>query len=240
MSSATHSSTADGAGTDAGPILRLDDVSRVFPAGDGEVKALTEVNLSLKGGELVMVMGPSGAGKTTLLQVCGALLRPTTGNVWLGDLELGRLSDIQLTEVRLERVGFVFQAFQLLANLTALENVRLVLEAAGRPKADADSRARELLQGLGLKGRLAARPATLSGGEKQRVAVARALANDPPLILADEPTGNLDSKTGAAVMALLDDAVRNRGKTVLCVTHDRRVEEFADRVVWIEDGRLRP
>ena len=221
----------------AEPVLRLEDVTKVF--GDaGPVRAVDEVTLDLRPGELVLVMGPSGAGKTTLLQVCGGLLRPTSGKVWLDGTEITTLSEKQLPPLRLSKIGFVFQAFQLLANLTALENVRLVLEAAGRSRGDADDRARALLTGLGLEDRLRALPATLSGGEKQRVAVARALANDPPLVLADEPTGNLDSRTGAAVMRLLDEAVRERGKAVLCVTHDHRVREFADRVLWIEDGRL--
>jgi putative ABC transport system ATP-binding protein len=222
----------------ADAVLRLDDVSKVFASGV-EVTAVSDVSLTLRRGELVLIMGPSGAGKSTLLQMCGALLRPTQGKVWLDDVEVSALTEKQLPPIRLAKLGFVFQAFQLLANLTALENVRLVLEAARRPRADADKKARELLAGLGLEGRLEARPATLSGGEKQRVAVARALANDPPLILADEPTGNLDSRTGAAVMRLLEEAVRERGKSVLCVTHDHRVRDVADRVLWIEDGRLK-
>jgi putative ABC transport system ATP-binding protein len=222
----------------ADAVLRLDDVSKVFASGV-EVTAVSDVSLSLRRGELVLIMGPSGAGKSTLLQMCGALLRPTQGKVWLDDVEVSALTEKQLPPIRLAKLGFVFQAFQLLANLTALENVRLVLEAARRPRADADKKARELLAGLGLEGRLEARPATLSGGEQQRVAIARALANDPPLILADEPTGNLDSRTGAAVMRLLEEAVRERGKSVLCVTHDHRVRDVADRVLWIEDGRLK-
>jgi putative ABC transport system ATP-binding protein len=202
------------------------------------VTAVDDANLDVTAGELVLLMGPSGAGKSTMLQLCGGLLRPTSGEVWLGDVEVTALTEKRLPAVRLAKVGFVFQAFQLLANLTALENVRLVLEAAGRPKADAEARAKDLLVELGLEGRLRNLPATLSGGQKQRVAVARALANDPPLILADEPTGNLDSKTGQAVMRLIEAAVRERGKSVLCATHDPRVRDVADRVVWIEDGHL--
>jgi putative ABC transport system ATP-binding protein len=226
----------DGAAADA--VLRLEDVSRVFGEGPSTVTAVNRANLTVRPGELVLLMGPSGAGKSTLLQLCGALLRPTRGRIWLSGDEVTALDEKRLPAIRLARIGFVFQAFQLLANLTALENVRLVLEATGRPRADADSRARALLVQLGLEERLAARPATLSGGQKQRVAVARALANDPPLILADEPTGNLDSKTGAAVMRLLETAVRERGKSVVCATHDQRVQEVADRIVWIEDGHL--
>jgi putative ABC transport system ATP-binding protein len=218
-------------------VLRLEDVTKTY--GD-DVTAVAGISMGIKAGEFVLVMGPSGSGKTTLLQICGALLRPTTGRVWLAETEVGILTEKRLPTVRLAKVGFVFQAFQLLANLTALENVRIVLETAGRQRSDAETRARTLLSELGLEARLNALPATLSGGQKQRVAVARALANDPPLILADEPTGNLDSKTGAAVKQLLNAAVRERGKSVLCVTHDYRVRDVADRVLWIEDGRLRP
>ncbi len=232
------SGEAGGEASSPEPVLRLDDVSKTFGEGGSAVKAVVDAKLTLNPGELVLLMGPSGAGKSTLLQLCGALLRPTTGKIWLAGDEVTALNEKRLPAIRLAKVGFVFQAFQLLANLNALENVRLVLEAAGKNRADADRRARELLTELGLEDRLRAKPATLSGGQKQRVAVARALANDPVLVLADEPTGNLDSKTGAAVMRLLETAVRERGKTVLCATHDQRVKEVADRIVWIEDGHL--
>ncbi len=222
----------------AEPVLRLEGVSKTFGDGPSAVNAVVDASLTLQPGELVLLMGPSGAGKSTLLQLCGALLRPTSGTIWLAGDEITALDEKRLPAIRLAKLGFVFQAFQLLANLNALENVRLVLEAAGKSRANADRRARDLLTELGLEDRVRAKPATLSGGQKQRVAVARALANDPPLVLADEPTGNLDSKTGAAVMRLLETAVRERGKSVLCATHDQRVKEVADRIVWIEDGRL--
>jgi putative ABC transport system ATP-binding protein len=221
-------------------VLQLKGVTRVFGAGDAAVTAVADANLELPKGELVLLMGPSGAGKSTMLQICGALLRPTSGEVWLDGTHVTALTEKKLPAVRLAKLGFVFQAFQLLANLTALENVRLVLEAAGKSKADAEARAKELLEELSLSHRLHSKPATMSGGEKQRVAVARALANEPPLILADEPTGNLDSKTGAAVMRLLLAAVKERGTSVLCATHDNRVLEVADRIVRIEDGRIGP
>ena len=218
-------------------VLELEDVTKVFGSGPAEVTAVADASMRLEKGELVLLMGPSGAGKSTLLQLCGALLRPTSGTVRLDGTDVTALSEARLPDIRLKKIGFVFQAFQLLANLNAVENVRLVLEAAGHP--DADGRARELLGSLNLDHRLLARPATMSGGEKQRVAVARALANDPPLILADEPTGNLDSKSGAAVMDLLVKAVKERGTSILVATHDDRVRAVADRIVRIEDGLLR-
>jgi len=217
-------------------VLALEDVTKVFGSGPAEVTAVAGATLQLDKGELVLLMGPSGSGKSTLLQLCGALLRPTWGTVRLDGVDVTALGEARLPDIRLKKIGFVFQAFQLLANLNAVENVRLVLEAAGRP--DPEGRARELLGHLNLDHRLLARPATMSGGEKQRVAVARALANDPPLILADEPTGNLDSKSGAAVMDLLVEAVRERGTSILVATHDDRVRAVADRVVRIEDGVL--
>ena len=220
-------------------VLELKDVTKVFGAGPSEVTAVSDATFRIEPGELVLLMGPSGSGKSTLLQLSGGLLRPTAGEVWLDGTEVTALTEKRLPGVRLAKLGFVFQAFQLLANLNAVENVRLVLEAAGSGRTDADAKAKAMLGELGLDHRLKALPATMSGGEKQRVAVARALVNDPPLILADEPTGNLDSKSGAAVMNLLVKAVRERSKSVLCATHDHRVRDLADRVIWIEDGRLR-
>jgi putative ABC transport system ATP-binding protein len=220
------------------PTLRLDGVSKTFGAGEAAVRAVREVSLAVEEGELVLVMGPSGSGKTTLLAMCGALLRPDTGTVWLGDTELTDLSERQLPEVRLRRVGFVFQSASLLANLTALENVRVVPEAAGVGAREADRVARARLDDLRLSHRLDVLPETLSGGERQRVAIARALANDPPLLLADEPTANLDSRSGYQLMHTLERLVRERGKTVVAVSHDHRIEDVADRVLWLEDGHL--
>ncbi len=218
--------------------LRLDHVTKVYGEGAEAVTAVTGASLRVDPGEVVLVMGPSGSGKTTLLAMCGALLRPTAGRVWVGGADVTALTEKQLPHLRLSRVGFVFQAFNLLANLTVLENVRIVPELAGLGRARADLRARELLDELTLGPRLHFLPDKLSAGEKQRVAIARSLANDPPLVLADEPTGNLDSKAGAQVMRLLEALARERGKAVVCVTHDGRIEGIADRVLWLEDGRL--
>ncbi len=222
----------------AGPALVLEGVTKVYEPGGQAVTAVREASLTATPGELVLVMGPSGSGKTTLLQVCGALLRPTSGRVWVDGTEVTALDEKRLPRLRLFKLGFVFQAFHLLANLTALENVRLVMEAAGTARAEAGARARQLLVDLGLEHRLDFPPVKLSGGEKQRVAIARALANDPPLILADEPTGNLDSRVGAEVTRLLEAAAKEHGKAVVCVTHDHRIAPLAHRVLWLEDGRL--
>ncbi|MFP5326367.1 MAG: ABC transporter ATP-binding protein, partial [Acidimicrobiia bacterium] len=219
-------------------LLLLEHVSRTFGQGESAVAAVDDVSLDVASGEIVLIMGPSGSGKTTLLAMCGALLRPTGGRIVLGGVDITALGERDLPELRLRRIGFVFQAGNLLANLTALENVRIVRDAAGVSRRDGDQRARALLNGLGLEARLAARPDQLSGGERQRVAVARALANDPPLLLTDEPTANLDSRAGSHLVHTMEHLARERGKTVVIVTHDHRIAGIADRVLWLEDGHL--
>jgi len=185
-----------------------------------------------------VIMGPSGSGKTTLLSIAGGLLRPGSGSVRVAGMNLTELDAGALAGLRLKQVGFVFQAFNLLGSLTAQENVALVMNLAGRKDSTVDSDSSRILNRLGLGGRLSHVPADLSGGEKQRVAIARALANDPPLILADEPTGNLDSRSGRDVMMLLSDLTREENKAVVVVSHDPRILDIADRVIWLEDGRL--
>jgi putative ABC transport system ATP-binding protein len=222
----------------AAPVLQAENVTKVYGEGDTGVHALSDVSMTAAPGEFVLVMGPSGSGKTTLLAACGALLAPTAGRIWVSGTEITALDERRLPGLRLHTMGFVFQSFNLLANLTALENVRIVAEAAGRSRAEAGSRARELLGELRLSHRLDVLPDKLSGGERQRVAIARALTNDPPLILADEPTGNLDSRSGYQVMHMLELLAKERGKTVVAVTHDHRIEDVADQVLWLEDGRL--
>ncbi len=220
-------------------VLELQNVTKVYGSGHTAVTAVRGVDLQVRSGEIVLIMGPSGSGKTTLLSIAGLLLRPTEGRVSVVGQEVNGLSQRQLAALRLRKLGFVFQAYNLLGALTARENVELVMNLAGTRGAAARRRAEELLNMLGLGHRLNHRPADLSGGEKQRVAIARALANDPPLILADEPTGNLDSKTGREVMELLCCGLgREQGRAIVIVTHDHRLKEIADRVLWLEDGRL--
>jgi putative ABC transport system ATP-binding protein len=219
--------------------LQLYDVSKIYGTGHTAVHAVNRVNLNVAPGEIVLIMGPSGSGKTTLLSVAGLLLHPTEGQVWLGNQEVSRLNERDLPALRLRNVGFVFQAYNLLAALTARQNVELVMNMAGINGAAARKRSIELLTMLGLEHRLNHLPAELSGGEKQRVALARALANNPPLILADEPTGNLDSKSGREVMELLCCGLgRDQGRSIVIVTHDHRLRDIADRVLWLEDGHL--
>jgi putative ABC transport system ATP-binding protein len=218
--------------------LRLHGVTKTFGEGDGAVRAVEDVSMEVATGEIVLVQGPSGAGKSTLLAICGGLLRPDAGSVELGGVDLTTLGERDLPEVRLRRVGFIFQSANLLANLTALENVKLVLEAAGCAPRDALDRARELLSDLRLERRADTLPEKLSGGERQRVAIARALANDPPVVLADEPTANLDSRTGYQLMHTLEVLAKEQAKTVVAVTHDHRIEDVADRLLWLEDGQL--
>ena len=221
------------------PPLRLEAVTKTFGQSDSAITAVEDVSLEVATGEIVLVQGPSGSGKSTLLAICGGLLRPTHGTVSLDGVDLTDLGERELPEIRLRRVGFIFQSANLLANLTALENVKLVLEAAGVAPREAYERAHGLLADLHLEHRTDALPEKLSGGERQRVAIARALANDPPLILADEPTANLDSRTGYQLMHTLELLAKEQDKTVVAVTHDHRIEDVADRLLWLEDGRLR-
>lgn len=220
------------------PVLRLDSVSRTFGDGAAAVTAVDDVSLDVARGELILVMGPSGSGKTTLLAMCGALLRPTGGRIWIVEDELTAMSERSLPDLRLRQIGFIFQSANLLSNLSAAENVRIVLDATGAPRAAADDRVRDLFAALRMTDRADRRPEQLSGGERQRVAIARALANDPPLLLADEPTANLDSRAGYQLMHTLELLTKEQGKTVVIVTHDSRIADVADRVVWLEDGRI--
>ncbi len=224
---------------DRSMVLQMQAVTKVYGAGDAAVAALDSVDFQAQTGEVVVVMGPSGAGKTTFLTIAGALLRPTAGTVEIAGTDITRLREKDLPAIRREKVGFIFQSFNLLEALTALENVRLVIADEATTERAATNRARELLDMLGLSHRLKSLPKQLSGGEKQRVGIARALANNPDLILADEPTANLDSKRGLEVMRLLRRIAIELDKGVVVVSHDHRMREVAHRVVWLEDGRFR-
>ncbi len=220
-------------------VLELNNVSKIYGSGHTAVNAAIGIDLQVKPGEIVLIMGPSGSGKTTMLSMAGLLLNPTSGDIRVADQTIGDLNQRQLASLRLRKLGFVFQSYNLLGALSARENVELVMNIAGVRGKVAYQRAVGLLEVLGLDHRLDHRPADLSGGEKQRVAVARALANDLPLILADEPTGNLDSKTGQEVMELLCCGLgRDQGRAIVIVTHDQRLKAIADRVLWLEDGKL--
>jgi len=218
--------------------LRADAVEKVYGEGDAEVRAVDGASVTLTAGEVTLVMGPSGSGKTTLLFLLGGLLRPTAGHVWVDGHDLAALPERKLPYVRLRNFGFVFQDFNLLANLTAQENVQVPMELAGVRAAKARERAANLLKRLGLGARLDFLPEKLSGGEKQRVSIARALANRPRVLLADEPTANLDSKLGKEVADLLKRVARKTGAAVLMVSHDARIVDTADRLLLMEDGHL--
>ena len=219
-------------------VLSMKEVTKVYGAGDAAVRALDTVNFEAGGGQVTVVMGPSGAGKTTFLTIAGALLQPTSGSVQIAGVDLTKLGERQLPDVRREHIGFVFQSFNLLASLTALENVSVVMTGSRSKGRGARDRARELMGILGLTSRMHALPQQLSGGEKQRVAIARALTNNPDLILADEPTANLDSARGKEIMLLLRQIAFEMGKSVVIVSHDHRVREIADHVLWLEDGTV--
>jgi putative ABC transport system ATP-binding protein len=221
------------------PVLRVESLTKTFGAGRTEVRAVDGVDLSARAGEIVLIMGPSGSGKTTLLTMIGGLLRPTSGRVFIDDVDITALRRSELPRVRRHHVGFVFQTFNLLESLTAMENVEIALNVAGAGGHEARDRARELLIEAGLEGRLDFNAKDLSGGEKQRVSIARALANRPRLLLADEPTANLDSRHGHEVMELLHDLAKSQGRTVVVVSHDQRLRDIADTTMWLEDGRLR-
>jgi putative ABC transport system ATP-binding protein len=219
--------------------LDVRDVSKRFGDGETAVEAVGGVSLAVETGEVVLIMGPSGSGKTTLLSMMGALLRPTAGTIHLDGTEISTLSEARLPDIRLRQFGFIFQDFNLLSALSVLENVAIVAELAGVGGRSARDKAGALLTELGLGDRLDFLPEKLSGGEKQRVAIARALINNPALILADEPTANLDSKIGHEIMRLLRGIAKEQGRSVVIVSHDQRIRDIADRVLWLEDGAFR-
>ena len=220
------------------PLLALTNVRREYATGDTTVQAVAGVSLVVEAGEFVALVGPSGCGKSTLLHLCGAMDRPSGGTVQLEDMPLAGLSDDQLTRVRRARVGFVFQFFNLLPTLTVSENVQLPLLLMGRRRAEVEPAARALLTRVGLAERLTHYPRQLSGGEMQRVAVARALIHEPALVIADEPTGNLDSENSQRVLDLLVDLNRETGVTLMLATHAPEIAAAAGRVIQMRDGRI--
>jgi putative ABC transport system ATP-binding protein len=219
-------------------IIQGEGLIKTYGAGDTAVRALDRVSLNVRPGEFVAVMGPSGCGKSTLLHLLGGLDRPTSGRVIVAGHNLEDLSDAALTQLRRRRMGFVFQFFNLIPVLSATENAALPLVLDGRPAGDAQARARDWLERVGLAGRLNHRPDQLSGGQQQRVAVARALVNEPELVLCDEPTGNLDSRASEEIAGLLRQASGEWGRAVVMVTHDPRIAAYADRIVFLKDGAV--
>jgi ABC-type lipoprotein export system ATPase subunit len=219
----------------AGPVLRTRGLEKEYGHGEGLVRPLDAVELDVAPGETVAVMGPSGCGKSTLLHLLGGLERPSAGEVWVAGQRIDRLSEKALARLRRRAIGFVFQAFHLMDELTAAENVELPALLAGRSPGAARRRAAELLERVGLGDRAGHLPSALSGGERQRVAIARALGNEPFVVLADEPTGNLDSAATLDVLRLLD-SLRAAGQTLLIVTHDARIAATADRLISMRDG----
>jgi putative ABC transport system ATP-binding protein len=219
-------------------VLRAINLTKDLPLGQVVVHAVRGIDLEIYHNEMIGIVGPSGSGKSTLLGLIGGLDTPTTGRIEIDGVDITNMSEGRLTEVRNEKIGFVFQFFNLIPTLTALENVALPIQFARQPKFDPEKRARELLDLLGLSDRLNHRPMELSGGQQQRVAIARALANNPPLLLADEPTGNLDSEASGVVIEALRDVWRETGTTVILVTHDPELAGQMWRVLHLVDGRI--
>lgn len=218
--------------------LALTGITRKFPDGDSEITVLNGLSLEVNEGELVAVTGPSGSGKSTFLSIAGALLTPTSGEVFIDGEPLGGKSGQQLAELRLRRIGFIFQSANLIPYLTVREQLLLVAKLGGMERSKAKERAKELLERLGLEHRQGAYPETLSGGERQRVAIARAWMNNPAILLADEPTASLDAGRGLEVVRMIADYVKAERKSALMVTHDERVLHLCDRVEYLENGRL--
>lgn len=219
------------------PLIHLDSLRRSYLMGSSVVNALDGVNLHVSANEYVAIMGPSGSGKSTLMNIIGCLDRPTAGEYWLGQDPVSKMGDRRLARLRNERIGFVFQTFHLLPRMTALANVEVPLIYAGVKSQERHRRALEVLRTVGLEGRVTHRPSEMSGGERQRVAIARALVTGPSLLLADEPTGNLDSATGEEIMNLFDH-LHQAGNTLIVVTHEQEIADRAKRIIRISDGRI--
>ena len=220
------------------PVIDAQNITRELKLGKHTIHALRGVNMQIHTGEMVGIVGPSGSGKSTLLGIIGGLDSPTNGSIKIDGVEISNMNEDRLTEIRNEKIGFIFQFFNLIPTLTALENVALPIEFAHKSNFNAKKRAKELLTLFGLKDRIKHRPSELSGGQQQRVAIARALANDPPILLADEPTGNLDTESGETVMAALSHIRDQSGTTIVIVTHDPQLAAQTDRVLTLVDGQI--
>ena len=218
-------------------IIRLEDIFKIYGSGETQVKALNNVNLAIEEGEYCSIMGPSGSGKSTAMNIIGCLDRPTSGNYYLDNVDVAQMDDTQLAHIRNKKLGFVFQQFHLLQQLTALENVMLPMLYASVPTAERKDRAIEALKRVGLEPRLNNKPNQLSGGQQQRVAIARAIVNRPVVLLADEPTGALDSKTTQEVLDIFTE-LNSTGITVVMVTHEPEVASQTQRIVWFRDGEV--
>jgi putative ABC transport system ATP-binding protein len=229
--------TADTRIDDASPIVRLQNVQKVYEMGAATVHALRGISLEMARGSFWALMGPSGSGKSTLLNLLGCLDRPTAGRYWLEDEDVGSMDDDELSELRLRRLGFIFQSFHLIPQLTVRENIELPLFYLGWDERSSAARAEELAEMVGLADRLGHRPSELSGGQQQRVAIARSLANDPSILLADEPTGNLDTATGEQIMRMLTE-LNAAGKTILMVTHEPEIAAHASHRLHLRDGSI--
>ncbi len=220
------------------PVLQIEHLTKTYRLGKREVQPLTDLNLEVQRGEFTAIMGPSGSGKTTLLNIIGCIDKPTKGKILIDGLDIARQPESRLYKVRRDKIGFIFQNFNLLPYLNAKENVELAMELAGKFKGQRRQRALELLATVGLSGREQHRPQRLSQGEQQRVAIARAVANDPAIILADEPTGNLDKSNKEEIVKLLWELNRKQGTTIIMVTHDEQVAAHTERMLLLNDGKI--
>ena len=220
------------------PLIRVDHVRKVYRMGEERVVALDDVSLSIFKGEFVCFLGTSGSGKSTFLNMVAGLEKPTKGEIWIGQVPIHKLNEAQVTIFRQKNIGFIFQAYHLMPSMTALENVALPLMLKGSTKEARISAAKKAMEQVGLKGYEGRRPSQMSGGQQQRVGIARALVSNPKIIFADEPTGNLDSRTTKDVMDLIGRMVKENNQTLILVTHDRSIAEYADKIVTIQDGNI--
>ncbi len=238
MTETAQSTTATAEAEERRTVVRTQKVKKVYQMGDIEVHALRGVDMEIYTGEYLSIMGPSGSGKSTFFNMVGGLDKPSEGKVYIDEVDVAQLDAYELAWLRCRKIGYIFQSFNLIPVMTALENVTLPMVFAGLSSDEARDKGMELLGKVGLGDRYSHKPYELSGGQQQRVAVARALANDPAVVLADEPTGNLDLRTGTEIIELLKEMNENSGVTIISATHDHKMLSFSDRVVWVKDGEV--